>query len=719
MSDKMSFTVRTDCHVHDKAPQSRVDDYLQTCLNSLRQIGEHAERTNAIAVLDNGDFFHAKAATKNSHLMVREVIDLHRSHYPCPVYCNPGNHDFPFNNIEYLDRQPLGVLFAAGIFERMYDHTFERGDLKVRVVGFPYKRVFTEEEFDLERGEEDVLIVCAHTFASPKGGELFGTERALSYYDLSEASPDIFCFLPDTKVLDAQGRVLSIQNLTDATSLMGREGVGHPVEIEQVHPVREISEHIFELDVEGLPPSLMTGATSKHPFWATPNMFCRLLSRNTRRCHPGKIRTSYPCTTCKSPAVSDPQWIEAKDLKEGDYVSVPVPNIPEDSNHDPEKARLLGYYLAEGHLLRNRKGVPVAGVGFTFHENETSYHEDVSRLMFKYFGLEPHFYSQPDSKALQIRFHGEDSALFFRGQGSSLAHQKELGPWVWTLDVESRLELLNGWLRGDGHARPVQNGKRVRASVMGATVSENLATQLYLLSLSCGLDPSYSIRPEKEVTFPQGHTSKGRECHILTFTGDSAYTMASRLEVTLGKTSKNRVSGYFEGGLYWCRIKTIRKRYYEGPVYNIRTSTEEYVAGLMLTHNCFGHWHIDQGIQTINGKHFMNLGSMTRGSLVQDNLTRIPRFGQIQIEKTQTGDLIVELEAVELDVPPASEVFDLERHERLKEETRDIETFIESLLLQGEDDSEDLLSEIQGLTNFKDEVRQAALSYLQEAMSDN
>jgi len=326
MSDKMSFTVRTDCHVHDKPPQSRVDDYLQTCLNSLRQIGEHAERTNAIAVLDNGDFFHAKAATKNSHLMVREVIDLHRAHYPCPVYCNPGNHDFPFNNIEYLDRQPLGVLFAAGIFERMYDHTFERGDLKVRVVGFPYKRVFTEEEFDLERGEEDVLIVCAHTFASPKGGELFGTERALSYYDLSEASPD--CFI-------------------------------------------------------------------------------------------------------------------------------------------------------------------------------------------------------------------------------------------------------------------------------------------------------------------------------------------------------------------------------------------------------FGHWHIDQGIQTINGKHFMNLGSMTRGSLVQDNLTRIPRFGQIQIEKTQTGDLIVELEAVELDVPPASEVFDLERHERLKEETRDIETFIESLLLQGEDDSEDLLSEIQGLTNFKDEVRQAALSYLQEAMSDN
>jgi len=322
---KVTFTVRTDCHVHDKAPQSRVDDYLETCKNSLRQIGEHAARTNATAVLDNGDFFHAKAATKNSHLMVREVIDLHRESYPCPVYCNPGNHDFPYNRIEYLDRQPLGVLFAAGIFERMYDHTFTDGGLNVRVVGFPYKREFTEEEFDLDRGDEDVLIVCAHTFASPKGGDLFGTERALSYYDLSEASPDIFIF---------------------------------------------------------------------------------------------------------------------------------------------------------------------------------------------------------------------------------------------------------------------------------------------------------------------------------------------------------------------------------------------------------GHWHIDQGIQTINGKHFMNLGSMTRGSLVQDNLTRIPRFGHIEITKNVQGDLNVILEAVELDVPPASEVFDLERHERLKADTRDIEKFVESLLLQNEGESEDLLSEIAGLSNFRDEVREAALSYLQEAMED-
>jgi DNA repair exonuclease SbcCD nuclease subunit len=320
----INFTVRTDCHVHDKAPQSRTDDYLQTCLASLRQIGEHAAYTKSVAVLDNGDFFHAKSASKNSHLMVRSVIDLHKEFYPCPVYCNPGNHDFPYNNIEYIDRQPLGVLFAAGIFERMYDHTFEDEDgLKVRVVGFPYKQKFTIAEFDLPRGDEDILIVCAHTFASPQGGDFFGNEVALSYYDLAECSPDMMIF---------------------------------------------------------------------------------------------------------------------------------------------------------------------------------------------------------------------------------------------------------------------------------------------------------------------------------------------------------------------------------------------------------GHWHIDQGIQEVNGKIFMNLGSMTRGSLVKDNLSRIPRFGYVEVTKDSAGKVNLHTEAVELVVPPASEIFDLERHDRLQIEERDMEKFITSLKLQAQEEGTNIVSEIETLMTYKDDVRDLALHYLSQAM---
>ena len=190
------FTVRTDCHVHDKAPQSRVDNYLDTCITKLHQVADHARKNRCDAVIDNGDFFHAKAATKNSHEMVRRVIDLHREFYPCPVYENPGNHDFPYNNVDYVERQPLGVLFSAGIFQRLENEVFEDEDgLKVRVVGFPFKTEYDPLEFDIERGDEDVLIAAVHHFASPEGGEIYGgADKALSYLDLADCSPDFFIF---------------------------------------------------------------------------------------------------------------------------------------------------------------------------------------------------------------------------------------------------------------------------------------------------------------------------------------------------------------------------------------------------------------------------------------------------------------------------------------------------------------------------------------------
>lgn len=191
----IKLLVRTDCHINDKSPQSRTDDYLETCLKKLRQLGDFAREKQCTAVIDNGDFFHDKAATKNSHEMVRKIIDLHRKEYPCPIYLNPGNHDFPYNNISYIEKQPLGVLFAAGVFQQLNDITFTgSNDLKVRVVGIPYRSDIELLDFDIEKGEEDVLIVAAHTFASLNGGDLFGRETALSYYDLSSCSPQLFIF---------------------------------------------------------------------------------------------------------------------------------------------------------------------------------------------------------------------------------------------------------------------------------------------------------------------------------------------------------------------------------------------------------------------------------------------------------------------------------------------------------------------------------------------
>ncbi|MBD3261265.1 MAG: hypothetical protein GF334_06205 [Candidatus Altiarchaeales archaeon] len=108
-----------------------------------------------------------------------------------------------------------------------------------------------------------------------------------------------------------------------------------------------------------------------------------------------------------------------------------------------------------------------------------------------------------------------------------------------------------------------------------------------------------------------------------------------------------------------------------------------------------GHYHVDQGIETlgINGKDqtFINLGALSRGSLVEDNIQRTPRIGYVEI--TKTGDEVkVSTKAIRLKVKPATEVFDLEEKDQEQKKLKEAEEFVEKLKddsfeedLEGED----------------------------------
>lgn len=192
------LVTRTDVHLSDKGPQSRTDDWASAVLDKLKQVGLVAEKVGASAVLDNGDFFHIKSPQRNSHDLIRRVADLHAK-YPCPVYANVGNHDCVYGDIRYLDKQPLGVLFSTGVFQRCYDEyeaVFEKDGVKVRVVGIPYHGTeYQMERFvQLRKGDENHLIVMAHVLASPQGGSMFEGEDIVRYQDLADLDPDVWVF---------------------------------------------------------------------------------------------------------------------------------------------------------------------------------------------------------------------------------------------------------------------------------------------------------------------------------------------------------------------------------------------------------------------------------------------------------------------------------------------------------------------------------------------
>ena len=675
---------RTDVHLAVQAPQSRTDDWAATVFDKLDRVGEIAREVGASAILDNGDFFHIKMPSRTTHELVRQVAAAHAGYVP--VYANIGNHDCKYGDYAFLSEAPLGVLFDTGVFKRCYDQheavfTYVANDedctkTTVRVVGIPYhgKKYNLNRLTTITKGEEDFLVVMAHLLASPGGGEMFGGEDIIPYHELVNLDPDVWCFLPGTKILDWNSCQTSIESVSESLAVGGRAG---PVVVEMVHPARDVDEDVVVLDVEGVPSSLIPGVTSEHPFWAAQGLRCRLPSRVTRRCHPDKPRDAHPCRSCYEPPDVRPEWVGAGQIVAGDYVSIPVcPIPPGDSVWEPGLARLLGYYLAEGHTILNCNGDPIAGVAWTFHSEETSLHTDVQMLVREHFGLDTHEHSQEKrDHSVQVCAYGKNLAAFMHEHGGRHAGRKEMSSLVWHLSAVARLELLVGWLLGDGHARDPGRYDRTKVEVMGATVSANLASQMHAIALSIGLRPFYTIRPAARVTWPNGHISGTLPCHVLAFYGDDAEMLGARLGVVFLEREKTKVAGFFSAGFYWSRVRGVTRQRYRGPVYNIRTSTQEYVAGLLLTHNCFGHWHKNQGVVKVGKKTIVNIGSLTRGALTEDEVSRIPECAVLSFDV----DVGVSVERRPLKVQPAAEVFDLVGRTRQEARAMTVDAFVESV----------------------------------------
>ena len=126
----------------------------------------------------------------------------------------------------------------------------------------------------------------------------------------------------------------------------------------------------------------------------------------------------------------------------------------------------------------------------------------------------------------------------------------------------------------------------------------------------------------------------------------------------------------------------------------------------------FGHWHKDQGVEEIGGKQFVNIGSLTRGALSQDNMDRIPSAAVLRC--TDKG---VEIEVVPLNVRPAEDVFDVEGRARQVKRQVEMDSFVEAIreALQPTEGEQTLTEAVEGMGDVPNEIRERALAYLESA----
>lgn len=132
-----------------------------------------------------------------------------------------------------------------------------------------------------------------------------------------------------------------------------------------------------------------------------------------------------------------------------------------------------------------------------------------------------------------------------------------------------------------------------------------------------------------------------------------------------------------------------------------------------------GHLHLDQGITTIRraGREivFVNVGAVSRGSLADDNVTRSPKIGYVEI-LPGVDRPVVKAVSVKLRTKPAEEVFNLEEKRLERQRMEEAEAFVERL--RAEESEEDALGKIDSVLDsmgLDKDVLDSVQHYLNEA----
>jgi len=197
---EIRFLTSSDEHLADLPPGFRKDDYKSAILGKLDWQGTLAQKFKANAVLRGGDLFHIKAANKTTMATMASVAGVHRR-YPCPIYSIAGNHDMTHNDPRTVPKQPLGVLFEAGVIRPLTEERFTSGSMSVRVVGVEYVTDLDDEGLrDMVRKKDGdtYTIAVVHALAAydPEDRiQSFFGERIFDYRDLVfEGCPDVYVF---------------------------------------------------------------------------------------------------------------------------------------------------------------------------------------------------------------------------------------------------------------------------------------------------------------------------------------------------------------------------------------------------------------------------------------------------------------------------------------------------------------------------------------------
>ena len=311
--------------------------------------------------------------------------------------------------------------------------------------------------------------------------------------------------------------------------------------------------------------------THQHPFYAVPE------AQVKRKDDHANLRWSVAGGIL-------PEWAHAECLDLDHYLLAPVPcEELQSPSYGPAFARLLGYYLAEGHLLRNKKG-ELCGIELTTHRND-AVHDEIENLC-REFGTKnpPAWHARENSEnSLGIYIFDENLAVLCRLHAGEYSEQKALSPDIMDWRKDWQLELLGAYANGDGCGS--EDG-----SLGFSTSSEQLAWQVQLLLMRSEIIPSVSVLNHKATGFSSKPTTEyvvhvGKQ-HALRLR--RACAKIQPVEILKAKNSRVFALDRATSDRFVVTpIRSIDAIYAEVEVFNLEVEEDEsYVVEGLAVHNC-------------------------------------------------------------------------------------------------------------------------------------
>lgn len=163
--DEFSVLTVTDPHFHHLTPESRLDNYPDTCIAKLQSLRQLAISTGSKFIIFLGDVFHKpKQPVEFLNKIIAELLKFKENNIT--LYSIVGNHDIYNDLLTEVDKSALNTVFLSGAMKPLGTLTIlsKMGNIIFKGYHFPNKIEPIEDNSSFN-------IAVAHSFYNMSGSD--------------------------------------------------------------------------------------------------------------------------------------------------------------------------------------------------------------------------------------------------------------------------------------------------------------------------------------------------------------------------------------------------------------------------------------------------------------------------------------------------------------------------------------------------------------------